>query len=79
MGREKRIAESRAKEMTDRKKETEPARPRPANPAASLPAASAPVEPRGETGFGRAVLQIAALYFVPIIIIVLVGKLILGL
>ncbi len=79
MGREKRIAESRAKEMTGSKKETEPARPRPANSVASSPVASPSVEPRGETGFGRAVLQIAALYLVPIIIIVLVGKLILGL
>jgi len=79
MGREKRIAESRAKDLNDKKKEADPGRPRPAAPvmpsASSGPAAVA----AEQTGLGRAIVQIVALYAVPILLIVLVGKLILKL
>lgn len=79
MGREKRIAESRTRDLTDKKKEADPARPRPAVPVMPSAAAAPSAVTTAETGLGRAIVQIVALYAVPIILIVLVGKLILKL
>jgi hypothetical protein len=82
MGREKRISESRAKEVANNKTKEAPRpqeRSAPATPAASAaPSASVPV-PKGGTSTGRAIFQILLLYLGPILLIILVGKLILRL
>ena len=78
MGRDKRIAESRAKEILDKTKGTnEPRRPSPA--AESAPAAAAAAIPVVEkhTGTGKALLQILMLYALPVILMLIVGRLLL--
>ena len=77
MGREKRIAESRAKEVLEKTKGT--TEPRRAAPAGESAAASAPVIPMAEkhTGTAKALLEILALYAVPVIIMLIVGRLLL--
>ena len=82
MGREKRIAESRAKEMMDTKPKAPSKASERATPAASAPSGAsiaAPyAAPTGKVGTstGKALFQIFLLYVVPVVIIILVGKLI---
>lgn len=80
MGREKRIAESRAKEETEKKAPTAGTRPAPSVPMrAESAAVGAPVQYASGTSLVRAVLQIVALYVIPIGLVLLIGRLIFGL
>lgn len=87
MGREKRIAESRAKEILESKKAAAEGRRSGPAPAAAAPApppvaAAAPVAaipPAEHTGTAKALLQIVALYLVPVALMLIVGKLLLRL
>jgi hypothetical protein len=71
MGREKRIAESRTKDILDRGKTTEAPR---ANSTAASTAAPA-VAPVSTMSTGRAVWHILLLFLIPAILLVVVGKL----
>ena len=76
MGRDKRIAESRAKEILDKDR---PVERKPAQ-AASAPIAAAQAIPAAEhTGTAKALLQILMLYAGPVILMLLVGKFLLHL
>ncbi len=80
MGREKRISDSRTKEITDTKGKNGAKTPeRTAPVAASAAAATTAPVPRGGTSTTRAILQILLLYLGPILAIILVGKLVLHL
>ncbi len=77
MGREKRIAERRAKEIVDRTVGKRPATEsaRPAGQVAT-PGPTAPLAIQLEpTGLGKAIVQILALYLIPIGAVILIGKL----
>jgi hypothetical protein len=79
MGREKRIADRRAKDILE--KSGEAIAPRREAPVTSA-AAAAPVPamaPAGHTGTGRAIVQIVLLYLLPTALMVVVGKLLLHL
>jgi hypothetical protein len=71
MGREKRIAESRSKETTD-KKQPSGARLESA-PAGPAPSMALP-EAHGHTSTAKAIVEILALYLVPVGVIILLGK-----
>ena len=72
MGREKRIAESRVKQpQADIRKAPEKVGTVPEN---SAPAYVAPKQEHG-TGLGKAIIEIIGLYTIPVIVIILIGKL----
>lgn len=78
MGREKRLADNRAKETMDtRTKEA----PKAADRALPTPAAAVPgpVVAKPGTSTGRAIVQIFLLYALPVALIILIGKLVLKL
>jgi len=78
MGRDKRIAESRAKEILDKTKGgPEPRRTGAGGGSAPAPAAAAIPEIEQHTGTGKALIQIVALYAVPVILMVIIGRLLL--
>jgi hypothetical protein len=71
MGREKRIAESRAKEVLDKK---QPSEGRSGTvPVGSSPAMAMPEAP-AHTSTAKAIIEIVALYLVPVGVIILLGK-----
>ena len=71
MGREKRIAESRVKQApAENRREPEPAE---GAPASFTPSAPAPAEPE-TTGTAKAILEIVGLYVIPVILIIVIGK-----
>jgi hypothetical protein len=74
MGREKRIAESRAREVLDR---TANRQAGPAGRSEAVAPASGPVvSPEKHTSTAKALLEILALYLVPVVFILLIGKII---
>jgi len=75
MGRDKRIAESRAKEILEKTKSTGDFR-RDTPVAPSSPSAAVPMAEK-HTSTTVALLQILALYAVPVIIMLIVGRLLL--
>ena len=79
MGREKRVAESRAKEVLAKAQSPEPGRT--GFPGASTGTAAPVVSPSEQQymGAGQAVLRIFLLFLIPTLLILAVGKLLLGL
>jgi hypothetical protein len=76
MGREKRIAESRARAVLEKSGKQAGAQraETPSTPAGPGTAGAPPAA--AHTGTGKAILQILALYLVPVIAVILIGKLI---
>ncbi len=80
MGREKRLSEARTRDLTDKK--ARPAQPAPtaAGEPLSATVATVPVtSPARDVSAARMILQVILLYLLPISLIVLFGKLVLGL
>lgn len=78
MGREKRLAESRARESMENRTKDAPRAPERTSPAPAATVTSSPIITAG-TGTGKALFQILLLYALPVVLILLIGKLILKL
>jgi len=72
MGREKRIAESRTKEVLEKKQGSEPRMESPRS-GGVMPA---PLPEQGKAGTAKALLEILALFLIPTGLIIVIGKLI---
>jgi hypothetical protein len=73
MGREKRIAESRTKEMMEGTKHGDALRPNAPTPSA-VPNVAVAQAPVAHTGTARALLQILMLYLLPTLFLLVIGK-----